>query len=338
MSKTRDLEHYKRYGWKVNEDNLNTLPEEAPEVARDLTKWLTLASRRSSLEEWLGCVQADSRIHGKFWHIGAWTHRMSHSNPNQANIMSVFHGTPKNGVEEAKEKYDGRLRALFKSDHWLVGCDADGIQLRILAHYMQSSEYRDAIVSGDKAMSTDIHNVNRRALGSVCRDRDVAKTFIYAWLLGAGIPKIASILNCSIPQAKRAEEDFLAALPELSRVKKVLVPRDAARGFFKGLDGRKVNCTSTHLMLAGYLQNGEAVIMKHATKLWMKRANKAGIKFRMVNFVHDEWQTECYGSKEDAEKLGKIQAQAIADVGDELGLFCPLEGSYVVGKDWRDTH
>ena len=35
-------EHYKRYGWEVNEENLSTLPATAPQAARDLTKWLTL--------------------------------------------------------------------------------------------------------------------------------------------------------------------------------------------------------------------------------------------------------------------------------------------------------
>lgn len=176
---TRDLEHYKRYGWKVNEDNLKTLPETAPEAAKDLAKWLTLEGRRSSLEEWLGCVSEDGRIHGKFWHIGAWTHRMSHSSPNQANIPACWPDglEPKSAVEEVKKKYDSELRALFKTDHYLVGADAEGIQLRILAHYMKSEEYRDAILRGKKEDSTDIHNLNKRALGSICRTRDDAKTF-----------------------------------------------------------------------------------------------------------------------------------------------------------------
>jgi len=31
-------EKYERYGWTVNEDNLNTLPETAPEGAKSLAK------------------------------------------------------------------------------------------------------------------------------------------------------------------------------------------------------------------------------------------------------------------------------------------------------------
>jgi len=335
---TRDLDHYKKYGWKCSEENLKTLPEDAPEAARDLAKWLTLEGRRSSLQEWLQCVQEDGRIHGKFWHIGAWTHRMSHSSPNQANIPACWpkdkEGNPiepKTAVEEVKYKYDDKLRALFKTSHFLVGADASGIQLRILAHYMESEEYKEAILDGD------IHTLNQGALGALCRTRDVAKTFIYAWLLGAGIAKIASILGCTIAQAKEAEKNFLKALPGLRKLKKIIIPRDAARGFFSGLDGRKVPCNSEHLMLAGYLQNGESVIMKHATVLWTKTAKTKGLRFRLLDLVHDEWQVEC-PTKEEAEEVGKLMCQALRDVGEALGMFCPMDGEYRVGINWKETH
>ena len=337
MSKTRDLDHYKHYGWKVNEENLKTLPESAPEAAKDLAKWLTLEGRRSSLEEWLQAVQEDSRIHGKFWHIGAWTGRMSHSSPNQANIPSIFSGTPRTAVEEVKAKYDADLRALFCTDHYLVGADAEGIQLRILAHYMQSEAYRDAIVEGKKEDETDIHNLNKQALGPICRTRDDSKTFIYAWLLGAGLPKIASILQCTTAQAKTAEKSFLDSLPELKKIKEHRIPRDAARGYFYGLDGRKVMCTSQHLMLAGYLQNGEAVIMKHANVLWRQMAKDEGVRFRQVDFVHDEWQSEC-PTYEEAKRLGELKCEAIKLTGEKFNLFCPLAGDYVIGKNWKETH
>lgn len=170
-------EHFAFYGWTVGETNLQTLPEDSPEGANRLAEWLTLEGRRSSLEEWLGCVSEDSRIHGKFWNIGAWTHRMSHSSPNQANIFSPFHGEPRNAVEKVKADYDRDLRALWTTDKVLVGTDADGIQLRLLAHYMESESYRDAILNGKKEDETDIHNLNRRALGLNHLIRDDAKTF-----------------------------------------------------------------------------------------------------------------------------------------------------------------
>lgn len=331
-------EHFKKYGWKCNETNLNTLPPSAPQATKDLAKWLTLEGRRSSLEEWLGVLSDDGRIHGKFWNIGAWTGRMSHSSPNQANIFSPFSGVPKTAVEEIKDKYDSRLRALWETDHWLVGTDADAIQLRILTHYMKSHKWKEAILKGDKSLGTDIHSMNMKALGSVCRDRDNAKTFIYAWVLGASIPKVAEIFSCNIPQAKKADSDFLAEFPELKRLKSHKIPYDASRGFFLGLDGRRVQWGQEHKMLAGYLQNGEAVVMKHANVRWRKEVKASGINAQQVDFVHDEWQTEVLGTYEEAEEVGRLQRQAITDTGIDLGLFLPLEGSTKIGKNWAETH
>src|SRR5690606_39096175 len=78
--------YFKEYGWKVSETNLRTLPDEAPESAKKLAQRLILSSRLSDLQEWLGFVQEDGRIHGQYSGLGAWTHRVSHSKPNTANI------------------------------------------------------------------------------------------------------------------------------------------------------------------------------------------------------------------------------------------------------------
>lgn len=156
--------------------------------------------------------------------------------------------------------------------------------------------------------------------------------------MGAGNAKIASILGCTPTQAKAAVDSFLSSLPELNNLKKVQVKKDATKGYFIGLDGRRVNCDSDHLMLAGYLQNGEAVIMKNATIRWVRQLNKELIDFKLVNFVHDEWQVQVKGGDKEADRAGKIIAQSIKDVGEQLGLFCPLAGKYKKGLNWLDTH
>ena len=330
-------EHFDYYGWTVSETNLMTLPESAPEGAKQLAEWLCLEGRRSSLTEWINCVCDDGRIRGKFWGIGAWTHRMSHSSPNMANIFSPFHGTPRNAVERVKEKYDRDLRALWTTDKVLVGTDADGIQLRILCHYMKSEEYRDAILEGSKEDETDIHNVNKRALGLNHINRDDAKTFIYAWVLGAGGAKVASILRTGTRQVKAAVDSFLASLPGLKKLKQGQIKRDAMRGFFTGLDGRKVLCNSDHLMLAGYLQNAEKVCTAMWILEWRKLANEAGLWYRHVDYVHDEVQVEVL-TEEDGARLIEIQQKAIRNVSDRLDLFCPLDVSGTVGYSWAETH
>lgn len=333
------LEYFKYYGWKVNETNLLTLPETAPEAAFKLAEWLTLNGRKTALEERLRNYEEDERIHASFWHIGAWTGRMAHSAPNLANISSPFHGEPTNAVEKVKAEYDADLRRMFDvEDGWLVGTDADGIQLRILAHYMENDEYVQAILEGRKEDGTDIHNVNRRALGLEHVTRDNAKTFIYAWLLGAGVGKVSRILNCSMAAAKEAVDNFIERTEGLAALKRGRIKSDARRGYFVGLDDRKVLCNSDYLMLAGYLQNGEAVIMKHANKLWRDWADNARINYKQVNFVHDEWQTQVYDSMDAAEYLGLLQRNALEEVGKRLNTYCPIAGSTDIGKNWYDTH
>ena len=331
---------FKFYGWMCNETNLNTLPKSAPQGARALAEWLTLEGRRSSLSEWLGCVKEDGRIHGRFTHIGAWTGRLAHSAPNQANIPAAFHGTPKTDVEMVKAKYDGPFRGLWmvEEGNHLVGTDAEGIQLRILADLMESQEYVDAIITGTKETETDIHNLNRKALGLSHITRDMAKTFIYAFLLGAGTAKIAQILKTDTRQATKAVNNFMDSITGLRRLKKKVIPAIAERGYFRGYDGRRVRVPSEHHTLAGMLQNGESTIMKWATRQWINDANAEGIKFKLVTWPHDEWQTEVYGGMDVAERLGEIQRKSIETVGVELGIMCPLAGSTDIGTSWLDTH
>jgi DNA polymerase I-like protein with 3'-5' exonuclease and polymerase domains len=264
---------------------------------------------------------------------------MAHTNPNQANIAGPFHGTPKTPVEEVKAKYDSALRSLWQATpgHWLVGTDLDAAQLRVLACVMQSETWREAIMKGDKSKGTDIHSMNMRALGPVCRDRDTAKTFIYATLLGASIPKVAEIFSCSIAEATKAYNQFLEAFPELKRLKELKIPADASRGYFIGLDGRKVNCNSTHLMLAGYLQNGESVIAKHWVVKWRTMAKQAGLWFKHVDFVHDEVQVEVK-TEEDGYELIRIQKKAMEWVNNDLGLYCPMDIDGTLGKNWSESH
>ena len=333
-----------RYGYTVSESNLSTLPEDAPEGAKALAQWLTLEGRRSSLVEWINQVKDDSRIHGRIQHIGAWTGRCAHKNPNTANISSPFHGTPKSAVDEVKKQYDVHLRACWTvpSGSWLVGTDADGIQLRVLADYLwrhfDADQYAQAIMEGKKEDETDIHNLNKNALAVPNGTRDMAKTFIYAWLLGAGVAKTGQILNVNMREAQAARTRFESSIDGLYNLKNKLVPYVAERGYFTGYDGRKVTVPNEHKTLAGILQSGESILMKHSLLRWHDVARKEGIKFKMVGFIHDEYQVEVTGTKEEAEHLGKIQAQCMLDVGQELGFKIPTPGSYDIGTNWAETH
>lgn len=334
------LKLLRKTGWKVSEANLATLPATAPEAAKNLARRILLASRKGDLEEWLGAYNPTTkRIHGTCNSIGAWTQRASHNNPNTANIAT------------GKSLYAHEMRGFWRAaeKRLLIGVDADGIQLRIFAHYCRDERLVEAILKGDKANKTDIHSVNQRALGPVCESRDVAKTYIYAFLLGAGDGKLAAVLGCSVKEAREARRKFLEFYPGLKALKDHQIPSDADRGYFEGFDGRLVLCNSEHLMLAGYLQNGEKVIMAKAKQIWWNKLTSEGVPFWLVNWVHDEWQTETIEDMDIALHIAKTQAEAIREAGEAYNVYCPLAGSWEtdgpngtripsIGLDWTATH
>ena len=335
-------EHFLRYGWKINEANLATLPETAPKGAFLLVERILLESRRRKLDEWAGAYNPTTgRIHGRFRSIGTAPHRMSHQSPNMGNVAtkkSIKFKTPH--LREMAMHYGGVMRALWicDDDAYLVGTDMEGAHLRLFAHFINDQSFIEALVHGDKKKGTDPHTLNKNILGDICADRDIAKTFIFSWLNGAGGPKIAETFGCSLKDAKAALGTFTEAYPGLRTLKKKSIPKYAERGFFQGLDGRLVVCNSAHLMLAWMLQCGEAEVMKYANVLWRKELDKRGIRYKQVNFVHDEFVTEVWGGRDVADEVGRLQSEAIRQAGIVYNLHCPLAGEYKVGKNWLEVH
>lgn len=344
------LEKLKISGWKINEINLNTLPKTAPVPARLLARRILLESRRRTLTEWLALVQEDGRIHGEFKGMGAWTHRMAHQKPNTANIPSELN------LDGSQKLFGKEMRSLWCAPkrRLLVGVDAEGIQLRIFAHYINDEEFTNALVKGRKSNKTDPHSLNQVLLGSVCKTRAAAKRFVYALLLGGGLGKLSVILGCSTSDAKEALNRLLERYTGFARMRNQTIPSDARRGYFIGIDGRKVVLPGDtqrdreHLCMSGYLQNGEAIVIKRAAIIaeeLLKEEKRAG-KWLFVDIVHDELQSEVKNSLDFALKVAKIKAEAIVQAGKEYNLRCPMAGSYynedhkdyTIGKNWSITH
>lgn len=344
------LEKLKVSGWKINEANLNTLPAKAPEPARLLARRILLESRRRTLTEWLDLVQDDGRIHGEFRGIGAWTHRMAHQKPNTANIPSELN------LDGSLKLFGKEMRSLWCAPkrRLLVGVDAEGIQLRIFAHYINDEEFTNALVKGRKSNKTDPHSLNQRILGDVCKTRAAAKRFVFALLLGGGLGKLAAILGCDTSEAKEALDRLLERYTGFALLRKQVIPSDARRGYFIGIDGRRVPLPGEtqrdkeHLCMSGYLQNGEAIIIKRASIITNDTLidDREARRWFFVDIVHDELQSEVKNSLDFALKVAKIKAEAIVQAGKDYNLRCPMAGSYwnedhkdyTIGKNWYVTH
>ena len=298
--------------------NVTKIPE-----AQMIAQYLMLQKRVAQIESWLEAVGKDGRVHGKVITNGAVTGRMTHSSPNMAQI-------PNSGSIYGKEC---RECWTVETGNVLVGCDASGLELRMLAHYMKDEDYVKTVTEGSSKDGTDVHTQNQKAAGLETRDQ--AKTFIYAFLYGAGPAKIGSIVGGNAKAGQKLIDAFLKNTPALQRLRNT-VSKYAGKGFVPGLDGRKIWVRSEHAALNSLLQGAGAIVMKKALVLFYDKtkANKWPVK--MVANVHDEFQLEV--PKEYATIVGEAAKQSIVEAGEYYKLRCPLDGEYKIGANWRQTH
>lgn len=328
--------------WKIDEQNLATLPETAPEGARKLVERLLIAARVRTLKEWEACYNPNTeRIHGIFNSIGTWPGRMSHRNPNLGNVATRKSIKYKGArLKEIATNLGSIMRSLWVAadDCWLVGTDMEAAHVRLFAHYIDDKEFTNAVISGNKKLGTDVHTLGARLFKHLGCDRDQHKTFIFSFFNGAGPPKVAEIFGCSVEEARRALGLYGLRFPGIEKLRRELIPIYARQGWFPGLDGREVPYGEEHGMFAGMLQSGEAIVMKMANILWRKELNEKGFRYKQVNLVHDEYVTESLGGRDNAETIGRVQSNSISTAGILLGLRCPLAGEYKVGKTWLAVH
>ena len=291
--------------------------------AKLIAEYLMLQKRVAQIESWLEAVKEDGRVHGKVITNGAVTGRMTHSSPNMAQIPN------------AGSVYGHECRECWtvEEGNVLVGCDASGLELRMLAHYMEDKDYVRTVTEGSSKDGTDVHTVNQRAAGLATRDN--AKTFIYAFLYGAGDAKIGSIVGGSSKEGAKLKSKFLAQTPALAKLLEK-IKKSAARGFCKGLDGRNIWIRSEHAALNSLLQGAGAIVMKKALCLFYDKIKENKWKVKLVANVHDEFQFEC--PPDIAELAGKAARMSIIEAGEHYKLRCPLDGEYKIGRSWKETH
>ena len=313
-------------GWLPTKYTPTGQPEVSESVLMTLTgfpeaeliaDYMTVQKRIAMAQSWLDFVQEDGRVHGKVNSNGAVTGRATHYEPNMGQITagSKIYGKEMRECWVAPQGYK------------IVGADASGLELRMLAHYMNDDNYTKEVLDGD------IHTVNQQNAGLPTRDS--ARTFIYAYLYGAGDAKIGSIVGGSKQEGKRLKAKFLRNTPALKSLRD-RVQEAARRGWLKGLDGRRIAVRSSHAALNTLLQGAGAVVMKKAMVHYYEVAKAEGIDFKQVGWIHDEFQ--CEVREDQAERLGQIMVEAIEKTTQDYNLRCPMTGEYQVGDSWYETH
>ena len=287
-----------------------------PEAAQVL-EYLLLQKRYAQVNSWLEHVQDDGRVHGRVTTNGAVTGRMTHQTPNMAQVPSV----------NSEYGEDCRNCWIVPEDRKLVGVDASGLELRMLAHYMGDEEFTNVL------LRDDIHTRNQTAAGLATRPQ--AKTFIYAFLYGAGDAKIGSIVGGTARDGNELRTRFLRNTPALETLRE-RVGQASRKGYLRGIDGRKLWVRSEHSALNTLLQAAGAIIMKRALVLLDDYATQHKIDYKFIGNVHDEIQSEVV--TEQAEKFGWLAVECIKAAGISFQLRCPLDGEYKVGDTWTETH
>ena len=320
-------EYLKDFGWKpekltptdqpVVDESILFAVKDIPE-AQLIAKYLMVQKRVAQVQSWVESANDDTdRIHGYVNTLGAVTNRMTHSKPNLAQVPASY------------SPYGKQCRQCFiaRDGYKLVGFDASGLELRMLAHYMNDQEYTNEILNGD------IHTANQGLAG--LESRDQAKTFIYALLYGAGDAKLGSVAGGGAKLGGELKERFMSNLPAFATLRDNTT-REAADWIIKGLDGRKLHIRSEHAALNTLLQSAGAIVMKKALCLLYERATLAGLDYYFVGNIHDEVQAEVRSDQADA--YGKLAVECLEAAGAFYNLNCPLTGEYKVGDSWADTH
>jgi DNA polymerase I-like protein with 3'-5' exonuclease and polymerase domains len=317
-----------KLGWKpkqhtdkgniiINEAVLDTI--DMPE-ARKFSRFFLLQKRIAQIKSWIkACNDRDGRVHGKVMTLKTITGRMSHNSPNMAQIPAV------------RSPYGKECRDCWTvsdtSTHSIVGTDASGLELRCLAHLMNDTTFTDILLTGD------IHTHNMKMAGLT--DRDQAKTFIYAFMYGAGSAKIGKIVGAGAKEGQQLINKFLTSMPSLKRVRDE-VTKASAKGKIRGIDGRVLYVRSTHSALNTLLQGAGAVVCKVWLINIMTRVRTLGVDAKLVASIHDEYQFEVLNT--DVKKFGQITKDAMKDTEKELHMKCPLDSEWKVGKTWAETH
>jgi DNA polymerase I-like protein with 3'-5' exonuclease and polymerase domains len=322
------------YGWTptlltttgkavIDEIILTEIASGGISIAAEFAKCLDITKKLGMISEgtnaWLKLCTTASRIH-HHCSVGCATFRMSHKNPNLAQVPS-----------------DGRFRELFKPTpgQVMVGADLSGIELRMLAHYLaryDSGRYADILLNGD------IHQVNADKIGI---SRKQVKTVTYAFLYGAGDVKIGKSFDSSLSDKKakaKGSEIRKAYVSAIDGLGDLLAAVKSAgdRGFVKAIDQRKILVDSSHKALNYLLQGSAAVLAKRWMLINQQTIEQTKLCCSQLAFVHDELQFEC--DPEHAKDLSTSLVYSAAAAGEFYNLRIPIAAESKIGKNWSEVH
>ncbi len=319
--------------WNTNDDGERTSPKLSEDsfgsikdgLGKLIVDRMTYKHRLGLVEGLIKNVRPDGRIEARANTIGTPTFRFTHK---------IVVNIPK----AAQHVFLGKqFRELFcvREGRKQVGCDAKGLENRMLAHYMNNPDLTKIILTGD------FHTTVWDTIKTYVHTRDNTKNVEYALFYGAGDAKLGRMADfkpkgwSDSVTGMAIRSSIMAGLPALGKLTEG-VQKAARRGFLYGLDKRKLWCRSPHSALNTLLQSSGAIVMKRALVLMTDRLNEEQLDSLQIGHFHDEVVLDV--REDQAERAAEIAAWSIAEAGRYYKLNCPLEGDWKVGMSWAETH
>ena len=287
-------------------------------VAQKLARYFLLQKRSALVKAWVKSCSAKSRVHCRYRTLGAITNRMSCVSPNLQQVPAV------------RVEYGKDCRELFEAPEGrkLIDTDAAGLELRVLAHYMNDGRFTREVLEGD------VHTANQQMAGLETRDQ--AKTFIYALLYGAGDSKIGAVVNGSAKDGAQLRARFMASMPAYKRLSEAVIRKGASVGKLVGLDGRILRVRSGHASLNTLIQGSSAVLMKKWFMYVDYHLRRRKLDAKIVAMVHDELVLET--SEKDVDHAKDCVILSIRQVNKAYKLNCELDCDVQTGNNWSEIH
>jgi len=313
-------------------------------IGRLICKYVQCKHRESTLNGW---ITKDLRKDGKLPSVVtalATTGRAKHS---------VIVNIP------GSESFFGKqMRSIFSCQpgRILVGCDAAGIQNRMLAARVGDPNFTKILLEGKKEDKTSIHFINQKAFADRGYDIGirVCKNLNYGCLFGASNAKLGRMIGGTPEDGEQIREAILGVAPGFKQLVENLTEewRSNAKvkqkwgkpqyhnGWIKGLDGRPIFIESEHQILVYMLQADEAIVMSAAYCYLYKWLIEKGYKWAedwaYVNFNHDEYTIDC--REELALEISILAEEAIYRAGRFYKVGCDQEGDAKIGCNWHEIH
>lgn len=327
----------------LNASVLEEIEDDFPEINALLSYRKATKIRKmiyNSPESVYNLLDKDGYIHGKLYTEGTVSGRCTHNKPNLSTMPSVKLDSDDKPILGINGKYAYEVRSLFVADTGFVqiGFDAKALEVCCLAHYVNDKEFTKQVETGD------IHTWTQNKAG--LHTRKQAKTFMYAFLYGAGLARLAHQLSegsdtkYTKESVKKVINNFKVALPGLQTLLDRLSTQYKELGGILGLDGRLLQARSEHILLNLLLQSTGAVIMKQCLVYLKDELDKAGLRlytdYKFVLNVHDEVQSNV--KEEFIETYKECVQRAVDRTNKRFDLNCKLQVDIKVGRNWAECH